>query len=536
MSAVGEDHLHELRLGTTCAEWPDLVWRAALNCRRCALSILILLLQCPHWVVRRVERVTFLDDRTVARGVTTDFFIPPAAPRYRTDDGAVLRLVPLSILRRKTLVNFGLQDGNGQSLSLVSMRQNQALTEQMVLALAEHVVRVPLTQDVCALAQAVASGTQEQMVTAWETARNADSSSNARRLLEHCAAGPLVERLANNFLLMVTVPEEGSPRRIVRYKYDEPLSLVYKSGGYDPIERAYVRQQRCLRPWAPQRLAAAVGWSSTIIRFPVPAAENGQSFHFEVEAPPGVVIAEASLVAGRPGDDDDTRPSWDHVGGGYPVVGLHVCDVPNGSLSRAQVGLRLSRAGWLTTTLIATALTTALLWTATLKLGGGDQAQAVATALLTVTAAVVVFVVQHQEHQMASRLVSWVRAAGAVGVVMLVVVAALLTFTEEAPTTWMRAAAGLATGCTGLIGIAWLKARPSSVSISPWEQGLTLNELPRKAGPATLDDARKTFGFDQPAIKVASSEGDHQARFHWNAQVEKDLCERLLQGLASRAR
>jgi len=148
--------------------------------------------------------------------------------------------------------------------------------------------------------------------------------------------------------------------------------------------------------------------------------------------------------------------------------------------------------------------------------------------------AVVVFVVQHQEHQMASRLVTWVRAAGVVGVVMLVVVAALLTFTEEAPTAWMRAAAGLATACTGLIGVAWLRARPSDVSISPWEQGLSLNELPRKAGPATLDVARETFGFDRPAIKVASSEGDHQARFSWNAKVEEDLCKRLLEGLASR--
>ena len=87
----------------------------------------------------------------------------------------------------------------------------------------------------------------------------------------------------------------------------------------------------------------------------------------------------------------------------------------------------------------------------------------------------------------------------------------------------------------GLIGMAWLRARPSGVSISPWEQGLTLHELPRKAGPATLNDARKTFGLDQPAIKVASSQGDHQARFSWNAEAEEDLCKQLLDGLASRA-
>ena len=48
------------------------------------------------------------------------------------------------------------------------------------------------------------------------------------------------------------------------------------------------------------------------------------------------------------------RPSFDSITGGYPNVDLHVVDVPYGSLSRAQVALQASTAGWLTTAVAAT--------------------------------------------------------------------------------------------------------------------------------------------------------------------------------------
>ena len=79
------------------------------------------------------------------------------------------------------------------------------------------------------------------------------------------------------------------------------------------------------------------------IHFPVPAAENAASFHFEIDAPEGVQILEASLLAGLPGNPN---PSFDHVQGSFPTVGLHVIEVPKGSLSRVQIGLPQAHPWW----------------------------------------------------------------------------------------------------------------------------------------------------------------------------------------------
>ena len=76
----------------------------------------------------------------------------------------------------------------------------------------------------------------------------------------------------------------------------------------------------------------------------MPAAENSASFHFEIDAPKGVEIAEASPLAGRPVLSAD--PSLDHMYGAAsrPSACMSV-EVPNGSLSRAHIALQVVTRG-----------------------------------------------------------------------------------------------------------------------------------------------------------------------------------------------
>ncbi len=335
--------------------------------------------------------------------------------------------------------------------------------------------------------------------------------------------------LASNFILFITVDDVGPPRRIVRFFYDEPLTLTYKRSGYNPEKHTYDRPPESLPVWAPEPLAAATGRSPTVIRFPIPAAENTLSYHFEIEAPAGVQIASASLVADRPNERRCEGPSWDHMSGGFPVVGLHACDVPNGSLSQAQVELRLSRRGWLTASLFASWASALLLWTtagtAPLWATADANKEGVATALLTITAAVLAFVVRPVEHQMASRLVIGVRAAAWFAMGLLIVVGSLIAFSNRPPGLELTGTpAALATACAGLVLLAWRRARPSEPRISPWEQGLLLS---KSEGFKTLEEARESFGFNRPAVLVESSEGDHRENFQWTQKIERDLIERL---------
>ena len=105
--------------------------------------MLQLFISSSAWVVRRVEHVTFLDECTIRRGVSIDYVPPPGAVTLRRPGGQHVQVLPLAIMRRKSLVNFDLRDHEGGALPLLGLRQNQALTLAVVRSwaaatLAEH--------------------------------------------------------------------------------------------------------------------------------------------------------------------------------------------------------------------------------------------------------------------------------------------------------------------------------------------------------------------------------------------------------------
>src|SRR5215469_17287434 len=121
---------HELSFGGL-APWPlpDAVSLteiqedpAARCCRECGRRLLLLLLRSSSWVSHRTEHVSFRDDRSVVRRVTVEFHVPEQAPVFRGDDEQAYSLVPLSVMRRKTLVNFELRDDDGRAVVLPSLR------------------------------------------------------------------------------------------------------------------------------------------------------------------------------------------------------------------------------------------------------------------------------------------------------------------------------------------------------------------------------------------------------------------------------
>jgi hypothetical protein len=137
---------------------------AARCCKECGRRLLLLLLESSSWVSHRTEHVSFRDDRSVVRRVTVEYFVPEQAPVFREDDGQTYRLVPLSVMRRKTLVNFELRDDGGKSVVMPTLRQNQAITESMLLACADATlegVETAAGQDVAAFVHQVISGDQE---------------------------------------------------------------------------------------------------------------------------------------------------------------------------------------------------------------------------------------------------------------------------------------------------------------------------------------------------------------------------------------
>jgi hypothetical protein len=457
-----------------------------------------------------------------------DFVIPSEAPGYRISPDEHVRLIPLTMMRRKTLVSFGVADVDGRALSLMSMRHTQALTFEMICVLAEITLGRDHSEEVRQFARLIAFGNQQKLEEAFAraaVARRDHPDSDLSLLMNDDAARRMIRRLADNFVLLVTV-EEGSARRIIRFAYDEPVSLRYRHSRFD---RSSKTLERVARPAPRKQRLAWIGWEPTAIRFPVPAAEYTLSYHFEVEAPPGAVITEASLIAGRPGVDEASRLSWDYVADRLPVVGLHAVEVPNGSISGVQVLLRPSARGWLFTNALAALLSCLLLAATAVRSLSGEQVQLVTGAIFAISAAFIVFIVQPGEHQMVSRLVAGVRYAMAILIGLLVIAGIAIILVAHTRTLLLLLCFAALTCTILIVAVFWRAQRAKkSIHISPWEQGVDIGAKGRALNPefASLEDAHARFGFDKPAIIVQTAEAEHLEE-PWTENIDRELKVRL---------
>lgn len=483
--------------------------------------------------------MSFRDDRSVVRRVTAEFYVPDEAPIFRADDGQPYRLIPLSVMRRKTLVNFQIRDEENQPVVLPSLRQNQAITESLLLACADAVTAAHGNQraehqwHIEDFIHRIVSGNQRELVDAYDSLAYGGAPMAVRELAGEQTFKAILDRMADNFVLWVMTPAGGRRRRVVTFSCDEPLYLHYRASGHErsnPSRGGRTDTYRLgpkLKPWHPAVVSSALGLTPTRIHFPVPAAENAASFHFEIDAPEGVQIVEASLLAGPPGHSD---PSFDHVQGSFPTVGLHVIEVPNGSLSRVQIGLQVANSGWLLTSMFTCWAVFAFMLALALHVRALRQASdLLIPILIALAAAAAGFVAQRDAHPLATRLLKWARSLALVAGALPLVAVTFIVFQSVAP-THVAPALWSATGVSGAIALlllvgcvrSWWRLRKSIRS--PWEQDRTDRHFP--SPPERFEDAEATYRYNMPAMRVESAEGWHKD-FRWNKETEQELLDRL---------
>jgi hypothetical protein len=483
-------------------------WDGLMGCRRCGLALLRTYTEIAEWVVRRVEAIEFVDDRTVRRRVSVDYTVPREAVSLQVCDGQSVRVLPLAMMRRKSMINFDLRDQGGRSLSLLGLRENQALTLGVVRSWASALLAPSASKDADGtpsssrldqLIDDVIAGDQSELALAWDEIEALELDPRFMAVLE---------RLAGNFVLFGIESAPPGTRRIVKWCYDEPLTLLHSTSSYqghadgpcpgEPVaddEREPVTYGRTGRrqSWLePDPLLAGLGLQPTLIRFPTPGAELAASFHFEITAPPEVSIVQASLLAGPPNlrfatdpvednsrwkqwsKDQDARgrprrhrlrrrPSFDSVGGGYPTVDLHVADVPYGSLCRAQVELQASPKGWLANASLAAVLATFLLTAGWIS--RPEKADLPTLVLISYAAAMVAVVVRPDPHLMVTRLLAYARMLAAASAVLTLAGAlafALLPVSEnntDPANDWLLALAAASLIPSVILGFVWWLAR-----------------------------------------------------------------------------
>jgi hypothetical protein len=115
---IARSHVHPSPLDL--ASWSDLA-----ACQLCGLTMLKLFINSSAWVARRVEQVNFIDECTVRRRVSIDYVAPPCAVILGRPTGQPVRVLPLALMRRKSLVKFDLRDPDGRALPLLAFARTR---------------------------------------------------------------------------------------------------------------------------------------------------------------------------------------------------------------------------------------------------------------------------------------------------------------------------------------------------------------------------------------------------------------------------
>lgn len=518
-------------------------------CAEIGRRLLLAELTFADWVLRRVETVQFERQRSVSRKISVQFIVPADAPVFRRSDGKRVYVVPLSIMRRRTLVSFKMEDEQETRLPMLGMRVAQQLDASIMLAAAASASPIWAADPrVDEFIQDVVTGTVDIVEHRVKQVETKELEEPLDRLVERPLFRAVLERLRRNFTLYVVLECDKGRHRTLYLSFDEPTDWKLQQPELDPLpsgsrwhyrpgERVPVVKHFVLY------MLAKLGITATRVRFQIPAAENAASYHFEATAPPGVRIVSAALLAGRP-HDRSKRVSGDRVVGHSPTIGLHAVEIPNNSLCRVQLGLRVPAGGWLTQLVMSCFVIMAVLgsvylhWTTTPTNWTQDQITNVVVVLITASAATATLIAQRDFHGLAASMVTHLRAVGALSLLLPIVAAGILVYAGSPPwpaasgrrlelailVLFVASTALFAASALALV-LSWRAEQKWVEKSSPWDMGASDNGKgsadTRIQLPDDFHEAVRQFGFDQPAVGIQSAEGWHEV-YGWTNEHQRD--------------
>jgi hypothetical protein len=378
------------------------------------------------WVHRRVERIDILSAQLVRRTVSVDFTVPGSAADLLQleDDGQ--SLVPIATLSKRPLRNFDLRDEGGTSLAVVGKDHNGLVAHAALLAHAQFALRDadPPSRRLVEAFEVVAKGhpmaAVDEIVGLMARAEEGDEES--RLILAHDAAQVLVRDLANNYILLAVL-DDVRGRRILKYSYEEQLTL------------------------APSSTHERLGWFPISVAIDVPAAAGPASYHAEVVVPEEVRILEAVML--------DAEHGFLAEDGESDRAALYAPEVPSEARPQLVFLVALERGG-MPLLGAAVALLTSLQLVVGAVLIDFDALRGAAPAVSVLLAGSAFFaavLARSGEHRLVQSLFAGPRILLAVVAVCAVAAGSVLTYgvsSDAARTVW-EVAALAAAAATGML-------------------------------------------------------------------------------------
>lgn len=340
-------------------------------------DLLPLVLAPDEWIRRRVEQIRFLDDRSYERRVSVDFEVP-ARPRVQPF------LVPVALLRKEPMTTFDLRDEGGNSLCLLTKRENAHIAWSLLVAMGEIVLGDTLASAVQRELKVIAEEAEPVATQALDRFAKSDAGTV---LLSDPGFERLAYDLVQNFLLLTSVTHDPGRRRVLKFSYVE-----------GPIE-------------ATLSVEESLALSPLNIELEVPGIEFAGSYHLEVLAPENLEISSASLAAEHSaGSSEDRRFLFDGPSG-YQRVHLYLSELPPPISGEAWIRLRPPRRGLVRQAALSALGTTALMLTFLYFLDNPlvGRAEVAAPLLLVVPGSISLFIAGPSEHAMRSVILERLR-------------------------------------------------------------------------------------------------------------------------------
>ncbi len=500
--------------------WPS-GWRPEVE-ERVAVTAFVLTLCTHEWVHRRVESITFLDENRIRRRVSVDFTLPEL-PRelLRTSRvrGQAAAYVPLTLLRKRTVVNFDLHDEDGRSLPLLSRRQNNAVGATMLCLLAEATLGRSLPEDLEQDLRGIAMHAPDAAGEAFRSLGNPPSgcrSSDERaRLVEEPRMMTLAQDLTNSFLLLVPIAADPEARRVIKFSYEERPGAE--------IDRSLWRS-----------LPETMNWSDVPLLLPASSLGAAGSYHVEIEVPDELEIASVSGIDLRralPLPSESTQSaSQDYRG--LRRVHLHYSGLPRFTWGLIELRVGVARSGLLAAALLSAVLTALLLSVASLRLEElREQAEVSSALLLAIPGVLSSYLLRPGEHPLVSKLFGGVRVVVFLSALCALMAAGALALKASATALGLMwgVLVPLAWTCVAALALSLLlpldryhvrshrAAGPGrSVARGPFalrlaDRLIARAKRSRRAGrarpPSDVREAVETVGLDLHGFPVESAEG-----------------------------
>ncbi len=213
-----------------------------------------MLIDWDGWVHRRIESVELKDPLRFKRRVSLDFRYPTAPPPEYSPEGDPIVVIPLTLLRKRTLLHFSLRDETGRVLPLLTRSQNAKLAAAVLAVYAEwkadtewarrpagnalrnRPVPLALFDEFCAMAAAprdVALRLWEGLGRQPEASRDHFESAWREAMVTDPRFMALARDVAFNYLALTPLVGGQGQRRVIKFSYEEVLE--------EPVSRLRVR-------------------------------------------------------------------------------------------------------------------------------------------------------------------------------------------------------------------------------------------------------------------------------------------------------